>query len=302
VVIQDDGFFLSLLLFTHKFDLYFISSQRAHSQKMMLRRIRTTDREAPTVFHVIIISVVLLLIMLSLSPRYTDEQVQDAKNQALIDAWNRIRLNDLWRAQGLASDDIEGGIHPPQALQILKILNTARVQGRPIQTVCETGFFRGGSSLFWLMAIPGSRVHSFDQKAHANAVEWFTYNYPNRWFYHEGDSTSTVPQFHADNPGVICDLVLVDGWHQEIVPYLDLFNFKAMSHANTIIIMDDAFDEHDPNFDTPPLTCSKSWKKGLDEELIRALPEEKYGPSCTPFGRTPNRDWPIGQCTGEYIM
>ena len=229
-------------------------------------------------------------------------RVSDLNADEIIAKWNNVRLSELWAAQGLHPSDIEGGMHATQAKQMLNILQRAEKHGRVIRNICETGFFRGGSSLFWMLTKPEAIVHSFDMGMHRNAKKWFSERFPGRWFGHEGDSTKTLVQFHQENPNWRCDLVLVDGGHQGEIPYIDLTNFKKLSHAKTIVIMDDTFAESDPNFNLKPLTCSQAWKRAKDEMMTRPLPENEYGPSCTPFGRTPNGAWPIGQCTGEYIM
>lgn len=43
----------------------------------------------------------------------------------------------------------------------------------------------------------------------------------------EGDSFYTLPEFVKENPTFECDVVFVDGGHEDIVPYSDMRHFQA---------------------------------------------------------------------------
>ena len=58
------------------------------------------------------------------------------------------------------------------------------VAGVDAPVVCETGFFRGGTALLWLLLHPQSTVHSFDMQFHPQALVWFEGRYPGRLHAH----------------------------------------------------------------------------------------------------------------------
>lgn len=60
----------------------------------------------------------------------------------------------------------------------------------------------------------------------------------------KGSSLDTVPEYATQNPHERFDLIYVDGNHLYKYAYLDVLNFKAMAHKNTILMVDDV--AHDP--------------------------------------------------------
>lgn len=230
-------------------------------------------------------------------------------SMALITNWNHVRRSELWHSQSILPSDEEGGIHAAQATELVQLLERMEKNGRPVRHVCETGFFRGSSSLLWLMSLNQNhhddrnkiRVHSFDVHVHPGAIQWFKERYPAQMSIHVGDSTVTLEEFHKKNPSFKCDLVFVDGNHRGEGPYMDILHFKDMAHEKTIIIMDDTFDETSDAYNTRPNTTSQGWKLALEEKMVRHVSEDLFGKSCVTFGRTPNNAWPLGQCIGEYV-
>lgn len=117
-----------------------------------------------------------------------------------------------------------------------------------VKTVCETGFNAGHSSARFL-AQSAAQVYQFDLGAHdygKTANAFLTAKFPGRLFVTWGDSMYTLPQFHANHPGIKCDVVIVDGGHEVANAGSDLKNFAPMASKNHILAIDD----------TP---CSADW-------------------------------------------
>jgi predicted O-methyltransferase YrrM len=123
----------------------------------------------------------------------------------------------------------------------------AAIVGAPtVQTVCEVGFNFGFSAAVWLMARVDVRVLSFDLlEAHA---PWKRHSLarlhalfgPERLRVIAGDSADTVHVFAASQRGnVTCDVVHVDGDHRGDAPLRDLQSLRRLSHAGTVVLVDD---------------------------------------------------------------
>jgi hypothetical protein len=112
-----------------------------------------------------------------------------------------------------------------------------------IQLIAETGFNTGGSSRAFLSARSDTRVVSFDIGEHTSSVQRAKADidrlFPDRHELVLGDSTRTLPAYAEAHPGRRFDLIFVDGGHDYEVAKADLLNFRAMSHVNTIVIIDD---------------------------------------------------------------
>ena len=111
-------------------------------------------------------------------------------------------------------------------------------------SIAEIGFNAGHSAMLMLMSNPSVRVQSFDNARHAYAKQAFQYlkeKFPNRSLEIEwGDSAKTVPLFHAHQPDIKFDIVIVDGGHEFDVAIADMINLRLLSHPNTLLIVDDS--------------------------------------------------------------
>ena len=113
-----------------------------------------------------------------------------------------------------------------------------------IQTICETGFNLGHSSLLWLTANRKAKVYSFDLGEHkyvVPAANYISRHYPDRFQLFLGDSRDTLPNFFSKN-NVACDMFFVDGGHVDHVPQLDMFWAVTMlnkTNENAKILVDD---------------------------------------------------------------
>ena len=100
-----------------------------------------------------------------------------------------------------------------------------------VNTVCETGFNAGHSTLQWLTGNDHATVYSFDIGSHYYTRPMAYYlnrTFPGRFLIIFGDSLTTLPRFAAIHPEVKCDVILVDGGHSHSVATADLRNFRKL--------------------------------------------------------------------------
>jgi hypothetical protein len=115
-------------------------------------------------------------------------------------------------------------------------------RNRGIQWIAETGFNTGVSSRAVLAARADTLVVSFDigqNQSVPRAKADIDRDFPGRHELVLGDSTETLPAYAQKHPEKRFDLVFIDGGHDYDVVKADLLNFRAMSHDQTIVIMDD---------------------------------------------------------------
>jgi Methyltransferase domain len=113
-----------------------------------------------------------------------------------------------------------------------------------VHTVCETGFNAGHSTFNFLTANRRLVVHSFDISSHGYSkpiADKLSSMFPDRFFYHIGDSRQTVPQFIAANPQVTCSIINIDGGHTTPVAFADVTNFASVADLKNgaVIVFDD---------------------------------------------------------------
>jgi hypothetical protein len=214
--------------------------------------------------------------------------------------WENMRNNELWPAQSI-TDDINGGINAAQVLQYTKLFR-ATEESRPM-VFCETGFFRGASTLLWLLLHPNTVVHTFDINNNKPALAWFDAKFPNRVIMHIGNTKNTIPDFLKLE--VKCDWISIDGDHAGTVPYQDIKNIASAARPNAVIVSDDTFDcnvatdvcreclhckcgVHGAGFCND---CSSSYWRAHTEGFL----EQK---GCHTFGMTVDNTYPAGFCHG----
>ncbi|CEM07893.1 unnamed protein product [Vitrella brassicaformis CCMP3155] len=137
------------------------------------------------------------------------------------------------------SGPIEGGTYT-HAPQVKMYMNFASISS--VNTICETGFNGGHSSFIMLNSNPKARVISFDLCKHeyvAKVAQLFSRRYGGRFSLICGNSRITLPKFHAQEPHVGCDLMLVDGGRLLKTAIQDLLNFREMASPRNILILDD---------------------------------------------------------------
>lgn len=129
------------------------------------------------------------------------------------------------------------GLNPSQ-VNILKDI----VIKSNAKSVMEIGFNAGHSADVMLAANTNMHLTSFDLGCHpyvSHAKEYMDKTYSTRHELVLGDSTLTVPDFIAGNPGRTFDVIFIDGGHTYEIATADLANCKRLSHSKTIVILDD---------------------------------------------------------------
>ena len=114
--------------------------------------------------------------------------------------------------------------------------------GRPwVNTICETGFNAGHSTLQWLTGNDDTVVYSFDIGKYNYTrpmAHYMNKTFPGRLHLMIGDSRETVPHFSDSN--VKCDVVVVDGGHSREVALADLRNMQVVANMERhVIVFDD---------------------------------------------------------------
>ena len=137
------------------------------------------------------------------------------------------------------ADQPEGSSIPEQIQYYLELLH----KNPSIKRIVEIGFNLGISAAAFLAARPDTHVVSIDIGAHAYvlpAKRNIDKHFPGRHSLVVGDSTTTVPFLHGffNNPNPV-DLFMIDGYHVEPVPRIDLSNALVWCGPETYIIVDD---------------------------------------------------------------
>ena len=65
--------------------------------------------------------------------------------------------------------------------------------------------------------------------------------YNDRLHVEYGDSMEVLPEFHRKYPDLKCDVILVDGGHEDKVPWTDIHNFATMFAIPGVSLM--VFDD-----------------------------------------------------------
>ncbi|ELT94382.1 hypothetical protein CAPTEDRAFT_193008 [Capitella teleta] len=115
--------------------------------------------------------------------------------------------------------------YPEESLVLWNIISKVPY----IKTVCETGFNTGEGTVLWLTARPDVHVYSFDIGGHPYAKPMAKHVqelFPGRHNITWGDSTKTLPVFIKNNPGILCDIIYVDGGHTYGISKTDFENFS----------------------------------------------------------------------------
>ncbi len=111
-----------------------------------------------------------------------------------------------------------------------------------VRRVCETGFNAGHSTFTWLASNPDVHVYSFDIGDHRysrRVAESLSGMFPGRLTLTWGDSVQTLPAFRKSNPGVSCDVIVVDGGHTAEIAQADMDNFRPMASKTNLVVLDD---------------------------------------------------------------
>jgi predicted O-methyltransferase YrrM len=132
----------------------------------------------------------------------------------------------------------EGSSVPEQVAYYIELLH----KSPSIKNIIEIGFNLGVSAAAFLAARPDTHVVSIDIGAHnyvLPAKRNIDKHFPGRHSLVVGDSTTALPflqNFFGARP---VDLFMIDGYHVEPVPRIDLSNALAWCGPETYIIVDD---------------------------------------------------------------
>ncbi len=156
-----------------------------------------------------------------------------------------------------------------------------------VKTVCETGFHAGHSTFLWLASNPNIHVFSFDAGEYDYArpmAELLSTMFAARLTLTWGDSVQTIPQFRKYNPGVTCDVIVVDGGHTATVAQSDMMNFRHMATEKNILLFDD-YPSRMYNFNQ---TLGQVWEREKQSGNIKEIFKCSFAPDL-------NRGFSVGQ-------
>jgi len=127
-----------------------------------------------------------------------------------------------------------------------------------VNTMCETGFDSGYSSMLLLLANRKARLYSFDldleNEPYTKVARSVLENvFGSRFVYIQGNSTHTLNAFAKEFPKVKCDLVVADGERDAKRFVSDLESLARMSNAahNSLLV--------------PGTPCAAAWCAGRTE-------------------------------------
>lgn len=141
------------------------------------------------------------------------------------------------------ADQPEGSSIPEQVEYYQELL----LNNPSIKRVVEIGFNLGISAAAFLSARNDVHVVSIDIGAHAYvlpAKRHIDAHFPGRHSLIIGDSTAAVPFLHEffRSGAKPVDLFMIDGYHVDPVPRIDLNNALAWCGPDTCILVDDVCD------------------------------------------------------------
>lgn len=177
------------------------------------------------------------------------------------------------------------------AEELLYLVNAVKRTGA--RTVAEIGFNAGFSAYAFLSANPDVHMVSFDLGEHAytrTAKGLIDRKFPGRHTVVYGDSTLTVPDYHAKNPDTRFDLIFIDGGHSYEVAKADITNMRPFSTGTTAVVIDD-LTPWKPWGKGP----TKAWNEAIDDGWV--VQEELYKDGAPVEVMEPpgKRSWALGR-------
>jgi predicted O-methyltransferase YrrM len=179
-----------------------------------------------------------------------------------------MTLTDFLKERGVFSTIIEG--YSQQNDEQVKDL--IGLTGGSVINVMEIGFNAGHSAEVFLENNKNIHLTSFDIGFHRYgqiAKEYIDTTYPGRHSLILGDSRKTVPLYNQK-----FDVIFIDGGHEYDVAHSDVINCKRLSHADTIVMLDDTVfsPELQQHWTVGP---TKVWEESC-HGLIKELGRREY--------------------------
>ena len=103
--------------------------------------------------------------------------------------------------------------------------------------------------------------------------------FPGRLQFHDGKSKDTLAAFRAENPSFRCDVFVIDGSHVKADVSGDIADGHALSHNETVVLIDDVQVRHGQPSANPQL-------------ILTASPSPKHCESSLPAASASN----VGSC------
>jgi predicted O-methyltransferase YrrM len=197
-------------------------------------------------------------------------------------------LDGLVRAAIKAGQEWEGS-GDTEELEYLANL----ASGPQIRKIAEIGFNAGMSSYTFLEANPEAVVYSFDLGEYSYvqaAKEHIDQAFPGRHMLIIGDSKTTVPEFQKNHPGLVFDLIFVDGGHTYELAKADLLNMRSFATEDTVLVTDD-LTPWKPWGEGP----TKAWSEMVSRGLVRQLELYRDGHKVTSIEPPGDRSWVMGK-------
>jgi len=159
-----------------------------------------------------------------------------------------------------------------------------RLQRLPPPTVCEVGFGSGMSAAVLLTATAaetstrrgGGTMHIFDCKQCAGGstgkdifMSYLKAVFPGRIRTHDGRSDSTLPAFAKTHPSEKCDIFHIDGGHSFEEVASDIKHARALSHKDTLVLLDDAVPG------SPPFRAAREAEQSGALRILETLAGER---------------------------
>lgn len=187
--------------------------------------------------------------------RYAPSTFSDAM-AAVYTTWNV--LDRMVLAHNVSVSPWAFGMFLP--IQVEKLVRAVRAPG--VTNYCEVGFNGGHTAAAVLSSTAKVRVRSYDSAEYGQHTErnaaWLMQMHPQRFHFTKGDSSATLPLLSARVAAGVeppCDVVLVDGSHDEKPTYNDLYYFRRATTPGGLVILDD--------LDTPSgLAVLRAYREG----------------------------------------
>ena len=138
-------------------------------------------------------------------------------------------------------------------------------------SILEIGFNAGHSANLFLGSCNGEMI-SVDLAEHEYVVKCkagIDSIYPGRHTLIVGDSLNALPSLQKSLSPTF-DLIYVDGGHSYEIAKHDLINSKKLSHAKTLVIMDDTYRKPSGirDWNEGP---NRAWKEAIESKFVTEL-------------------------------